>query len=42
MTELFKKYGFNTKDENSYKEIIEEVNNLVIEFKKILLKNNFN
>ncbi|QHX36622.1 M3 family metallopeptidase [Spiroplasma sp. BIUS-1] len=38
VTELFKKYGFDCKDPNSYNELVVEVENLVNEFDKLLNK----
>ncbi|AUM62616.1 M3 family metallopeptidase [Spiroplasma monobiae] len=38
ITELFSKYGFDCKDENSYKEIINEVKSLVDQFEVLLNK----
>ncbi|WP_338985665.1 M3 family metallopeptidase [Spiroplasma endosymbiont of Diplazon laetatorius] len=38
VTELFSKYGFDCKNENSYSEIIQEVENLVDQFESLLNK----
>ncbi|AUB31507.1 M3 family metallopeptidase [Spiroplasma floricola] len=42
ITKLFLKYGFDCKDENSYKDIINEANSLVKDFEKLLLKKQLN